>query len=406
MTMRISALVSLAVVCLVASSCGGVPGDAVVQVNGNSITKTTFKHWLGVAAASSSASAQTPTKTVVPEPPAYTACIAHLKETEGKLAKGKKPKTEAALKTECETQYTSFKQAVLSYLISSEWVLGEASHLGVKVSDNQVKKEFAKIRTQEFPKEADFKKFLTSSGQTISDLLLRVKVNLLSAKVKTKTETVKPPTQAQIAKYYNENKSQYGKPESRDLLIVLTKDEAEANKAKREIQSGKSFQSVAKRVSIDPTSKTKGGSLPGVTRGEEEQALSEAVFAAKQGVLSGPVKTPFGFYIFQVKTIHAGSEQTLAQAQSAIRQTLSSTGKQTALNTFIKQYTKKWKGKTNCGAQYMVKECKDYKAPKASSTPAPVTTTATTTPQTTSTQSKTTKAPSKTSSSSSSAKKK
>jgi foldase protein PrsA len=307
--------------------------------------------------------------------------------------------------TQCETQYTSFKQEVLSYLISSEWALGEASHLGVKVSDNQVKKEFAKIKTQEFPKEADFKKFLETSGQTVSDLLLRVKVNMLSAKVKTKVETVKPPTQAQIAKNYNENKSQYGKPESRDLLIVLTKDEAEAKKAKREIQSGKSFQSVAKRVSIDPTSKSKGGSLPGVTKGEEEQALSEAVFAAKQGVLSGPVKTPFGFYIFQVKAIHAGSEQTLAQAQSAIRQKLSTSDKQTALNTFVKQFTKKWRAKTNCDAQYMVKECKDYKASEAS-TSAPVTTAATTTPQTTSTQSTTTKAPSKTSSSSSSAKKK
>jgi foldase protein PrsA len=400
--MRISALVSLAVVCLVVSSCGGVPGDAVVQVNGNSITKTTFKHWLGVAAASS---AQTPAKTVVPEPPSYTACIAHLKETEPKPAKGKKPKTEAALQTECETQYTSLKQEVISFLVSSEWVLGEAASLGVKISDNEVKKEFAKIKSQEFPKETDFKKFLASSGQTVSDLLLRVKIDALSAKVKTKVENVKPPTQAQIAKYYNENKSQYGKPESRDLLIVLTKGEAEAKKAKQEIASGKSFASVAKRASIDPTSKTKGGLLTGVIKGEEEQALSEAAFTAKQGVLSGPVKTPFGYYVFEVKAIHAGSEQTLAQAQAAIKQKMSATSKETALNTFVKQFTKKWKAKTNCASEYVVQDCKSYKTPKAS-TSAPVTTTATTPPQTTSTQSKTTKASTKTSSSSSSAKKK
>ena len=37
------------------SACGGVPGNAVVQVDGTPITKTTFNHWLAVAAASSTA---------------------------------------------------------------------------------------------------------------------------------------------------------------------------------------------------------------------------------------------------------------------------------------------------------------------------------------------------------------
>ena len=34
------------------SACGGIPGDAVVQVNGTPITKTAFEHWMSVAAAS------------------------------------------------------------------------------------------------------------------------------------------------------------------------------------------------------------------------------------------------------------------------------------------------------------------------------------------------------------------
>ena len=56
-----------------------IPGNAVVQVDGTPITKTTFNHWLAVAAASS---ATTPgAKPVLPEPPNYTACIAHLKAT-------------------------------------------------------------------------------------------------------------------------------------------------------------------------------------------------------------------------------------------------------------------------------------------------------------------------------------
>jgi foldase protein PrsA len=396
--MRISALASLAVVCLVLGSCGGIPSDAVVQVNGTSITKTTLKHWLSVAATSSSATAQSGSAPVLPEPPAYSACVAHLQATAAKPAKGQKPPTAAALKTQCEQQFQSLKTEALGFLISSEWVIGEANSLGVEATDAEVEKEFAKIKDQEFPKEAEFKKFLATSGQTVSDLLLRVKLDTLSSKIQKKisAEKAKPPSKAQIAKYFNENRSQYGKPESRDLLIVLTKGEAEAKKAKAEISSGKSFASVAKRVSIDPTSKDTGGELKAVVKGEEEQALSEAVFAAKQGVLSGPVKTPFGYYIFEVEATHAGSEQTLAQAQATIKQTLSTTEQQSALSSFVKEFTKRWKAKTDCRAEYVVADCKQYKTPKSATT-AP--STVTTTPQTTSTQSTTTKAPAKTSSS-------
>ncbi|HEY3829098.1 MAG TPA: peptidylprolyl isomerase, partial [Solirubrobacteraceae bacterium] len=144
--------------------------------------------------------------------------------------------------------------------------------------------------------------------------------------------------------------------------------EAAAQQAKSEIQSGKSFASVAKSKSIDPTSKNSGGELPGVVKGEEQKALSEAVFAAKQGALSGPVKTPFGFYIFEVKGTHASSQQALSQVKSTIKQQLSSQGAQKSLEKFSKEFQKKWQGKTECRAGYVVKNCKEYKAPKTTPT--------------------------------------
>ena len=133
-----------------------------------------------------------------------------------------------------------------------------------------------------------------------------MKLSLLTTKIQEKVtkEAKKNVNEAAVAKYYNEHKSTYGKPESRDLRIVLTKTEAEAKQAKKEIESGKSFASVAKSKSIDPTSKSTGGEVKGVVKGQEQKALSEAVFAAKQGALGGPVKTPFGYYIYEVKATH------------------------------------------------------------------------------------------------------
>ncbi len=75
-------------------------------------------------------------------------------------------------------------------------------------------------------------------------------------------------------------------------------------------------------MSIDPTSKANGGKLPGVVKGQEEKALDTAVFSAQTNVLSGPVKTPFGYYIFEVQSVTPGSQQTLKQAEASIKSQL------------------------------------------------------------------------------------
>jgi foldase protein PrsA len=393
---QIAALGAVFAVGLTLTACGGgIPSNAVVSVNGNGITNSTFSHWMMVAANSSSASAaaagKTAPKAVVPDPPTYKACIAHLEATAPKPAKGQAKPTATALKAQCEQQYTALKQQVLGYLISADWVIGEASEQGVKVTDAEVKKQFNQIKSQQFPKEADFQKFLTNTGYTVSDVLLRVKLDLLSQKIQQKIskDAGKKPTQKEIQTYYEKHKSQYGQPEKRNILIVLTKTQAQAEAAKKEIESGKSFASVAKSVSIDPVSKAAGGSLPGVAKGQEEKALDEAIFKAKLNVLGGPIKTPFGYYIYEVKKTLPSSQQTLAQVQSSIQQQITAQKQQKALSEFVKNFRKKWTGRTECRSEYSVQDCKGYKAPKTpavpstgvpqTSTPAQTTTAPTTT---------------------------
>lgn len=367
LTRSLSALGAVLFALVGISACGGIPGDAVVNVGGNPITKAAFDHWMGVAAASSSLS--TGEKPSIPEPPNYTACVSHLAKTAPKPAKGHKAPTTTELKSECETEYKSLQSEVLGFLISSQWVLSEASSLGVSISDAQVKKEFTKIKNAQFPKAAEFEKFLQTSGQTVSDLLLRVKLNLLSSKIQKKIVSGKGTvTEAQITKYYNENKARYGTPEKRNVRIILTKTEAAASAAKKEVEASKNFAEVAKKVSIDPTSKANGGLLTEVVKGEEEKALSEAIFSAGKGVLGGPVKTPFGYYVYEVVSITTGSQQSLSQVKSTIKQQLIATNQQKALSSFVKDFKKKWQAKTECRSGYMVQDCNGYKAPKTKST--------------------------------------
>jgi parvulin-like peptidyl-prolyl isomerase len=352
------------------AACGGIPGNAVVQVGGTPISKDAFKHWVGIAATASSASAgSAATKPVLPEPPDYKACIAHLQATTPAPAKGQPAPTTAQLKSQCEQQYKQLQQQVLGFLISSDWVLGEAAALGVKVSDAEVHKQFAKIKAGQFPRAAEYEKFLAHTGQTTSDLLLRVKLNLLSSKIQEKIAKRKHAvTKAEIEKYYNENKQRFGTPEKRNVEVVLTKAEAEAKKARQEIESGKSFAVVAKKVSIDPGSRVNGGLLQEVVKGQQDKTLDQAVFSAQTNVLGGPLKTPFGYYIYRVKSTTPGNQQSLSQAEAAIKSQLTAQQSQTSLSSFVKEFRKKWKAKTECRSGYVIRDCKQFKEPKTSTT--------------------------------------
>jgi foldase protein PrsA len=196
----------------------------------------------------------------------------------------------------------------------------------------------------------------------------RVRLDTLSNKIREKVTKGKDNvSDAEIAAYYNKNKERFAQPERRDLRIVLTKGEAKAKQAKQAIESGQPFAKVAKKYSIDQASKAQGGKLPAVAKGQQEKALDAAIFKAKKGELTGPVKTQFGYYIFEVMKVAKASQQTLAQATPTIKQTLASQNQQKALDKFVKSFRKRWKAKTDCREGYRTQDCKN--APKATPTP-------------------------------------
>src|SRR4051794_34853702 len=345
------------------AGCGGVPGDAVATVDGNSIEKSSFDHWLTVASKSGGQATAAP-----PKPPKFTECVAQKRKTTPKPAKGQPEVTDAQLKAQCKQEYESLRDQVLQLLISFQWIEGEAKAMNIKVSDKEVKDSFAKQKKQAFPKEADFQKFLKESGQTEADIIKRVRLDTLSNKIRDKVTKGKDKvTDAQVAAYYNKNKARFAQPERRDLRIVLTKDKAKAEQAKKAIESGQSFKSVAKKYSIDQASKAQGGKLPAVAKGQQEKALDTAIFAADKGKLTGPVKTQFGYYVFDVTNITKATQQTLDQAKATIKQTLASQNQQKSLDTFVKSFRKRWKAKTECRDAYRTQDCKN--APKATPTP-------------------------------------
>jgi foldase protein PrsA len=245
-------------------------------------------------------------------------------------------------------------------LVSSRWLEGEARDRGISVEANEVEKTLEAQRKQSFPEAGDYKEYLESSGQTEQDLLMRVRLELLSSRIRAEvTKGDVKVTEQEIRRYYDRNRARFAAPERRDLRIVVTKTAAEAERAKAALAIGGSWKAVAKRRSIDTLSKSRGGKLLGVTAGQQDKALDAAIFAARKGTITGPVKTQAGYYVFEVTKVMPASQQTLSQAEATIEQLLLSERRQEQFDDFMKQLRDKWRDRTECRDAYATQECKN-----------------------------------------------
>jgi foldase protein PrsA len=383
----------LGAVAVVLSACGGddnsststtaeLPGNAVARIGEVPITKADFEHWMTVAAASTAAQGgQTGDLAKVPDAPDFTACVAARKKAAPKPAKGQPTTTDAQYKQQCQQTYEQLRSTVATFLITSQWIEQEAKKRNIVVTDEQVAKDLDKLKKQQFPKEADYQKFLKQQGMTNDDVLFQQKLTTLRTKLQTDVTKGKDDvTDAQISAYYDKNKSRFATPETRDVRIILTKTEAEANEAKKALEDGGTWKDVAKKYSTDDATKNNGGLLSGIAKGQQEKALDDAIFGASKGEIGGPVKTQFGWYVYEVEKVTPADQQTLDQAKDTIKQIIVSEQQQKALTTFEKNWEKTFKAQTLCRSGFTVEQCQNAPktTPTATSTLAQPNTTATT----------------------------
>jgi foldase protein PrsA len=374
------------------SACGGgLPGNSVATVSDQTIKRDTFDHWMRIITISqaSQTNPNAAKTAAVPDSPDFEKCVAAKKKTAPKPAKGQPETTDAQFKTQCKQQYDQFKSEVLGFLIRSTWLDQEATKMNVKVTDKEVQKQIDDIKKQQFTQKGSYEKFLQTAGLTNEDVLFQQRVRELQNKITQKVTKGKDKvTDAQIADYYNKHQSQFATAERRNVRIVLTKTKPEAQQAKSALDSGQSWKSVAKKYSVDQATKNKGGELQGgVAKGQQEKALDTAIFAADKGKLTGPVKTQFGWYVFQVEKITKGKQQSLDESKANIKQQIASQQQNAALKKFGDDYRKRYKATTDCRKGYEVDDCKNAPKKKASTTSTGATTGSSESPQQTTTTS-------------------
>lgn len=311
------------------SACGGddeVPRGAVADVDGKPISQRDFDRWLTVV----NASQQPPSKN---------------------RKKPKPPKRGSPT-------YNQLRDQVIQFLVSARWIEGEAADRDISTTEKEVERQFEQTRDQSFQSKKAYERFLETSGQSQDDILFRVRLDVLSNKLRQKLTTdVGEVSDDEIKDYFEQNKQQFSQPERRDLQVVRTKTEDKANEALQRLEDGDPFKDVVKDLSNDPASKQQEGKLLGVAKGQQDQAFDAAIFQAKKDALAGPVKTQGGYYVFKVTRITPASEQSLDQSKESIRQLLLSQKQQQALDAFTQEFRKKWRDRTNCAKGFVTPDC-------------------------------------------------
>ena len=136
---------------------------------------------------------------------------------------------------------------------------------------------------------------------------------------------------ADIKSYYEQNASRYSTPEQRrvsHILIAAGKDASEADKAAAKAKADElaaqvkanpgSFAKLAKENSQDPGSAAKGGDLNFFSKGMMVKPFEDAAFKLKQGEISDPVQSDFGYHIIMVTGIKPAATRPLQEVKGEI----------------------------------------------------------------------------------------
>ncbi len=341
------------------SACGGVPSDSVATVADSPILTSSFNHWAEVSARTQGGAAP---NAVIPvyTPPDFKECVAQ-KTAAG--AKSKKPVTPAAAKSECQAAFDQTKQPVMQLLITSQWIDGQASAMGIKITDEQVNKKLAETKKQAFPTEKGYQDFLKSSGETEADIKARIKVDLQSQAIRDQiVKSAGSPSSEEVDAYFKKNQDKFGTPEQRTYNMILAADMAKAEAAKKALEGGASFKDVAKQYSTDTNTKNNGGLIKNSVKGQQDPSLDKAAFGAQKGVIVGPIKGSFGYYVIRVGDVKPGTTPPIEKVRPQILSQLKSEKQQQALQDFVKEFQEKWKKRTECAKYYVMELCNN--APK------------------------------------------
>ncbi|MCI5839964.1 MAG: peptidylprolyl isomerase [Peptoniphilaceae bacterium] len=129
-------------------------------------------------------------------------------------------------------------------------------------------------------------------------------------------------TEDEIKEYYDHNKENMKLPESFKASHILVDTLNEAKEIKKKIDDGQNFENLAKKYSKDTQTGINGGDLGEFPKGTMVKEFEEELENLKDGEISNPVKTEFGYHIIKLDHKHDEVKLSFEQSKSEIKERL------------------------------------------------------------------------------------
>lgn len=219
-------------------------------------------------------------------------------------------------------------------LAAANIVAGPSARRFVELLTQQREVVVATVDAEPFAKEAsvtdaDVKAFYDQNAAAFqTPEQARVEYVLLTLPALEARVAVEP---AEVKKAYEERLAGFGKAEERSashILVALKPEmkdaERDAAKAKAEKLAAQAraapakFADLAREHSEDPGSSSQGGDLGAFARGSMVKPFEDAVFAAKEGDIVGPVLTDFGWHVIRITGVQAARQRSFDEVKGEI----------------------------------------------------------------------------------------
>lgn len=252
-----------------------------------------------------------------------------------------------AAPAEDSEEFTQVRQQALQTLVQQRIIAAEAAKCGnpCKVTKDDVTEELQNIIKTEFnDSQKEFNEFLKEREMSRSDARGIVRNSLLQQKLYDNVTRGVRFSAADAKAYYEEHPDEFKTPAGRTASHILVDSKAKAEAIRARVTAA-NFADIARAESTDTGSATQGGDLGTIQKGQMVEEFEKAVFALKDGEISDPVETQFGWHIILVNLTPA-STTSFADAKSGIISGQLNSKRQEAYSTWAEEAVKDWESRT------------------------------------------------------------
>jgi hypothetical protein len=178
------------------TGCGSSNGvHAVAWVGGAPISRASVAHRMEIENRRlQGASASIP----VPDPPSYARCTAAAQAEQARL-KHHRPLPAQQLRRRCARVYVRLKDKAVAFLITADWLEGEAATQRVAVLPSEVAASYQQLLNG--PAGPAFGQRLAAAGMTRADELAELRIAKLSLKLREKIAAGNQPLNAFVSAF-------------------------------------------------------------------------------------------------------------------------------------------------------------------------------------------------------------